>query len=131
MKERCYNRNKIAYKNYGGRGITICNEWLNDFLSFYNWAMKNGYNDTLTIERIDNNGNYEPSNCKWIPKSEQSNNRRCNHRIYHNGETHTITEWANIIGVNRDTLYNRFKKIGNVERIFTNKDLRISNLPAT
>ena len=127
MKDRCYNIKKIAYKNYGGRGIKICDEWLQDFMNFYNWAMANGYKDTLTIERIDNDGNYEPPNCKWIPKSEQSNNRRNTHKLEYNGETHTITEWATIFGLNRDTLYNRFKRKGIVAEIFNNKHLQCKN----
>lgn len=75
MKRRCYNQNAESYKHYGGRGIEVCAEW-HDFQTFYDWATKNGYSDDLTIERVDVNGNYEPSNCTWIPKSEQPKNRR-------------------------------------------------------
>jgi hypothetical protein len=76
MKGRCYRPNNTNYKNYGGRGIKICDEWLNDSSSFFDWAFKNGYNDTLTIERIDTDGDYTPLNCTFIPKREQSKNRR-------------------------------------------------------
>lgn len=76
MKKRCYNLMSKSYKDYGGRGIKMCDEWLSDFVSFYKWAVANGYKDNLTIERIDVNGNYEPNNCKWVTITEQHKNTR-------------------------------------------------------
>ena len=76
MKRRCCNKNDKNYKYYGGRGITVCDEWRNDFVAFYNWAIENSYSDDLTIDRINVNGNYEPSNCRWVTMAQQNQNKR-------------------------------------------------------
>jgi len=75
MKQRCLNQNCPAYNDYGGRGITICQEWINSYKKFENWSYNNGYENDLTIDRIDNDGNYEPSNCRWVTMAEQSINK--------------------------------------------------------
>ena len=93
MKERCTNPNVRNYCDYGGRGITICDEWLT-FEPFAEWALANGYTNDLTIERIDNSKGYSPSNCRWATPFEQASNKRSNHLFTFNGKTDTITNWA-------------------------------------
>ncbi len=110
MRSRCLDVNKDCYNNYGGRGITICPEW-SDFITFYNWAMANGYKDNLSIDRINVNGNYEPANCSWITLTAQKKNTRISKKIVFNGETKTLREWANAIGVSSSTLCRRLKSM--------------------
>lgn len=97
VRNRCDNPRCDKYEYYGGRGITYCSEW-NNYEVFRKWALENGYKDNLTIERIDVNRNYEPSNCTWIPQTEQLKNTRRTIRLTWNGETHTIREWSQILG---------------------------------
>lgn len=127
MLNRCYNEKNQDYYKYGGRGIYVCEEWRDKkfgLINFYNWSIKNGYADDLSIDRIDNDGPYAPWNCRWANKSEQANNRRNNRFLVYMGEKHTIVEWANIIGVNRTTIYKRLKK-----NLPINKVLQGSSLP--
>ena len=93
MRTRCESPKNKHYQNYGGRGIFVCAEW-QDFAAFQDWALSSGYDDSLTIERIDNDGNYEPHNCCWVTLAEQHLNKRTNHLLTAFGETKTITEWA-------------------------------------
>lgn len=100
MRQRCTNRNLVQYKDWGGRGIKVCDRWLGDS-GFSNFIKDMGstYQPGLTLDRIDNDGNYEPSNCRWATRREQQSNRRKNRMVTFNGETKTFTEWANIMGV--------------------------------
>ena len=120
MKTRTTNKNCPEYKNYGGRGIKICDEWLSDFRKFYYWSINNGYKDELTIDRIDVNGNYEPSNCRWTTQKVQQNNRTNNHNITYNGETHTMKQWAERLGIKYKTLERRINAYHlTIEKAFT------------
>lgn len=110
MKARCNNPNNQAFKDYGGRGITVCEEWLNSFETFYEWAVSNCYADNLTIDRIDTNGNYEPSNCRWATQKEQIENRRCSVILEINGKTQTLKQWANETGIPYKTLHAKYLK---------------------
>ena len=110
MKERCYCPNSTSYPRYGAKGISMCDEWRQDYTSFYNWSISNGYSDELTIDRIDGNGNYEPSNCRWASDITQANNRSSNVRITFNGETHTLAEWSRIFKIQPQTLYYRINR---------------------
>ena len=96
MKSRCSNPTKGNYKEYGGRGIKVCEEWLHDFAAFRDWALANGYDDALTIDRIDNDKGYSPDNCRWITQAEQNRNQRTNHMVTYHGETKAIREWAQL-----------------------------------
>ena len=104
IKQRCLNPNSDNYIRYGGRGITICDEWKNDFLCFEKWAIENGYNENLTIDRIDVNGNYCPENCRWITHKEQSNNLRTNHIETYEGVMKTIPQWSELLKVSEYTI---------------------------
>ena len=116
MKSRCYNKNAQRYAFYGGRGITVCEEWRNDFMSFYNWALSNGYKDGMTLDREDNSGNYEPSNCRWIDQKAQMNNMRRNQLLTHNGKTQTMAQWAEEKNLCYGTLWSRLNRGWTIER---------------
>ena len=109
MINRCRRENNDNYNRYGGRGIDVCSEW-DDFAEFQRWAIDNGYNEDLTIDRIDNDDGYCPENCRWVDTLTQGNNRTTNHVITYNGETHTIAEWSRILGIKYPTLYSRINR---------------------
>jgi hypothetical protein len=119
MRSRCYNPRNKKYKDYGGRGVSICEDW-NNFLNFKKWAEANGFANNLTIDRIDNNGSYCQENCRWITQKEQMRNTRTNHFLTYNGVTKTMAEWSEITGIKYHTLKQRINKYGySVERALT------------
>ena len=114
MKYRCYNPNCPEYNKYGGRGIKVCSEWRYDYAAFRKWSYENGYDPNAghmqcTIDRIDVNGDYEPSNCRWATPEMQANNTRYNHRLTIDGETKTVSEWSRISGVGSKTILYRLR----------------------
>lgn len=110
MKARCYRKTCKEYKWYGAKGVIIFDNWKNDFSIFKDWALSNGYKDNLTIDRIDNKGNYEPSNCRWVDLRTQQNNRSNNRYYTHNGITQTLADWAREYGIPESNLITRIEK---------------------
>lgn len=113
MKNRCYNKNYKEYNSYGGRGIKVCDEW-QKYEPFREWAMNNGYDESrprgqLTLDRIEVDGMYEPSNCRFVNMHRQANNKTDNVFVTYLGESHTISEWASLLGVSYHYLYYRFR----------------------
>ena len=111
MHSRCYYEGHNRYEKYGARGIIVCEEW-HTFENFYNWAMQNGYSDELTIDRMDNDKNYEPSNCRWATVKEQANNRSTNVWVEIDGVTKNLTQWAEHIGVSDAVIRTRYYREG-------------------
>lgn len=109
MKARCFNPHIKRFENYGGRGITVCDEWKNSYSSFREWAISNGYKDCLTLDRIDVNGNYEPNNCRWATRKEQSNNKRNNILVTVDGITETLKQTCERYKVPYKRTWKRFK----------------------
>lgn len=118
MRNRCYNKNVDRYNNYGGRGITVCKEWKESFEPFMEWAFANGYEEGLSIERKDVNGNYEPSNCIWITKEEQYRNKTSNVLVEYQGESICIKELSEKTGLNDKMLYARYSRGDRGERLW-------------
>ena len=128
MKDRCYNSNSAVYKYYGKRGITISDEWKNDFSAFQKWSMEHGYSDDLSIERIDVNGNYDPSNCEWITLKDQAKNRTTSRYITINGITKQMIDWCKESPVTTTTVYKRIRDGWNVIDALTKPDQRKTSI---
>lgn len=119
LKHRCFNENDTQYKRYGGRGITVYEGWVHDFRAFYDWSLENGWREGLTIDRINNDGNYEPSNCRWVERKVQNSNRSSNVWICFEGEHHTLQQWSTITGIKAPTIAKRIKSGWSVEDALT------------
>ena len=110
MKSRCHNPKTSFYNSYGGKGVTVCPEWKNDFQVFHDWAISHGYSDDLSIDRIDVNGNYEPGNCRWVSTKAQAKNRSNNHIVIVDGVSKSLMEWCEIYSINYKTVRDRLKR---------------------
>lgn len=119
MKQRCTNPNYPRSKDYMGRGITICKEWMKSYQSFKIWALNNGYSEELSIDRIDNDGNYCPENCRWVDAKTQANNKRNVKKYEYNGELLSVSEWARKVGKPRATIEGRLLRGWTIERALT------------
>lgn len=127
MRSRCNNPKATKYYLYGGKGIEVCKEWKESFESFYYWSMENGYQENLSIDRIDGEEDYSPSNCRWATNKEQANNTTQNHYLTFKGETHNVTQWAELIGVTPKCLSTRIERGWTVERALKTSTINIEN----
>lgn len=118
MRERCSSTSCKGFVYYGARGVTVCDDWNNSFQAFYDWATSSGYAEGMSIDRIDVDGNYEPSNCRWVSTNIQANNKKNNVRVEYNGESRTVSEWASILGIEYRTLWMRLRRGWSVEKAF-------------
>lgn len=125
MINRCERPKDKRWHRYGGRGIVLCDEWRHDFLSFYNWAMCHGYTDNLTIDRIDNDGNYEPANCRWATPKEQCFNRQRTRFYTIDGVTKNLTDWCKTYSIGYHTVWYRLQRGCAIEDALTLPDLRL------
>lgn len=127
MRSRCDNPKATKYHLYGGKGITVCKEWDESFEAFYDWSMKNGYKEGLTIDRIDGDGNYEPNNCRWTTYKEQANNTAQNNVITYKGITMNAVQWAEKLNMNYNTFTERLRRGWSIERAITTPTMKIDN----
>lgn len=118
MRNRCGNEKTVGYKDYGGKGVEVCSEWVSDYVSFHEWATANGYNNNLTLDRRDPEGNYEPSNCRWTTIIEQNRNKRNTIFVEINGTTKKLVEWCSEYGVSKKLAWDRHRKGKTGELIF-------------
>lgn len=118
MRGRCQNPNRQKYSTYGARGISVCAEW-QTFANFHKWALANGYQDALTIDRIDNDGDYCPENCRWATALEQNHNRSCTLKVLFEGKLRTVSEVASITGMDYYLLRSRLKRGMDIESALT------------
>ncbi len=124
MKDRCHNPNHDSYKYYGGKGISVCPQWINSFIPFHQWAMANGYSDDLTIDRINSNGNYEPGNCRWVSMKVQNRRHKNCLRITHNGKTQLAIDWAREAGLSLPTFYWRLHRGYPMDQVLSPQSLK-------
>lgn len=124
MKQRCSNPHTREYRNYGARGISVCDEWINDYAAFHDWAVHNGYSDELSIDRIDNNLGYTPQNCRWATQAEQANNKRNTQFVDFNGIKTPVGEAARRIGIDHSTLGARLRRGWDLDRALSSKMYR-------
>jgi len=124
MRGRCYYDKDDSFKYYGGRGIKVCDEWLCDFKSFYDWAITNGYKKGLQIDRKNNNGNYTPENCRFVTCLTNNQNKRNVHIIEYMGLKLSVTDWASRTGISRHAILQRFKKGWSLDTVFSTKNLQ-------
>ena len=129
LKQRCTNKSNSKYKYYGEKGITVCDEWSNSFINFYNWSIENGYNDTLTIDRIDSSKGYDPSNCRWVSYKVQNNNKSDNKRYIIDGVNKTLSEWCQDYQVPFKRINNRISKGWDIYKALTTPPLKKNGKP--
>ena len=132
MRNRCYDKNRPDYPNYGGRGIRVCDEWLHDYSAFRDWAYANGYDPSLSgkecsIDRIDVDGDYCPENCRWVSMKVQTFNKRNTHRIEYRGKMITLTEASELCGIIPNTISERIKRGWPVEKAIETPARKLSS----